>query len=123
MYISVDTQNTCNGITQYANCRPPLDVLVQSQAVVEACFRELEELAANRYHHLVEFKQFHQFDRECDEVEAWIMERLAVTSNEELGKDLEHVEVRLCTPPNCIFVRFKDPSAQLHKITLKEPCK
>ena len=43
----------------------------------------------------MEFKQFHQFERECDEVEVWIMERLTVANNEELGKDLEHVEV-LC---------------------------
>ena len=64
-----------------------------AQAGVEARFSELEELAASRYLHLVEFKQLHQFERECDKVEQWIMEKLSVTNNEELGKDLEHVEV------------------------------
>ena len=68
-----------------------------AQAGVEARFSELEELAASRYLHLVEFKQLHQFERECDEVEQWIMEKLAVANNEELGKDLEHVEVLFTT--------------------------
>ena len=63
---------------------------------MDARFSELEELAAKRHQHLVEFKQFLQFERECDEVEQWVMEKLAIANNEELGKDLEHVEV--CTP-------------------------
>ena len=31
--------------------------------------------------------------RECEEVETWITEKETVAANEELGKDLEHVEV------------------------------
>lgn len=31
--------------------------------------------------------------RECEEVEQWISEKELVAANEELGKDLEHVEV------------------------------
>ncbi len=31
--------------------------------------------------------------RECEEVEAWINEKEVVAANEELGKDLEHVEI------------------------------
>ena len=33
------------------------------------------------------------FYRECEEVEQWISEKELVAANEELGKDLEHVEV------------------------------
>ena len=32
-------------------------------------------------------------DRECEDVEAWINEKEVVAANEELGKDLEHVEI------------------------------
>ena len=31
--------------------------------------------------------------RECEEVGTWISEKELVAANEELGKDLEHVEV------------------------------
>ena len=31
--------------------------------------------------------------RECEEVEHWINEKEVVAANEELGKDLEHVEI------------------------------
>lgn len=31
--------------------------------------------------------------RECEEVENWITEKEVVAANEELGKDLEHVEI------------------------------
>lgn len=41
----------------------------------------------------MECKQLHHFHRECDEVEVWIVGREAVAASEELGKDLEHVEV------------------------------
>ena len=77
-----------------------------AQTGVEARFSELEELAASRYLHLVEFKQLHQFERECDEVEQWIMEKLAVANNEELGKDLEHVEVLFTTCTCTALLKF-----------------
>ena len=41
----------------------------------------------------MECKQLHHFNRECDEVEVWVVGREAVAANEEIGKDLEHVEV------------------------------
>ena len=46
-----------------------------------------------RMHRLVECKQLHSFNRECDEVEQWIAEKEVVALNEDLGRDLEHVEV------------------------------
>jgi len=35
--------------------------------------------------------------REAAELEAWISEKEAVASSEDTGRDLEHVEVNLCT--------------------------
>lgn len=35
-------------------------------------------------------------NREAFELEAWIREKETVASSEDTGKDLEHVEVRLC---------------------------
>lgn len=63
------------------------------QTSIKSHYSELQELAASRHHRLVECKQLHQFNRECDEVEKWIAEQETVACNEELGKDLEHVEV------------------------------
>lgn len=59
---------------------------------------ELKQLASTRKHHLVECKQLHKFNRECDEVEQWMAEKKVVVSNEDLGKDLEHVEVGFRSP-------------------------
>ena len=56
-------------------------------------YAELQQLSSQRHHRLVECRQLHQFDRECDEVERWMAEKETVASSEELGKDLEHVEV------------------------------
>ena len=64
------------------------------QASIESRYSELQKLSSRRHHRLVECKQLHHFNRECDEVEQWIGEKEVVAANEELGKDLEHVEVR-----------------------------
>ena len=61
--------------------------------MIESQYSELQELSSRRHHCLVEFKLLHQFNRECDEVEQWIAEKETVACNEDLGKDLEHVEV------------------------------
>ena len=45
----------------------------------------------SKYQEIV-FSLFHTY-RECEEVEQWIAEKEMVAANEELGKDLEHVEV------------------------------
>lgn len=63
------------------------------QSSLSAAYSELTELSSNRHHRLLECKQLHHFHRECDEVEVWIVGREAVAASEELGKDLEHVEV------------------------------
>ena len=41
-------------------------------------------------------RELHQFTRECDDVEAWVCEKELVAANEDLGKDVEHVEVCGC---------------------------
>ena len=71
----------------------PLYMCACVQALLSTTYSELTELSFTRHHRLVECKQLHGFHRECDEVEVWIAGREAVAANEELGKDLEHVEV------------------------------
>ena len=67
-----------------------------------ATYSELTLLASTRHHRLVECKQLHRFNRDSDEVEVWILAKEAVAQNEDVGKDLEHVEVRHVWNHNCI---------------------
>ena len=41
----------------------------------------------------MEAHQLHKFSRECEDVEGWVCEKELVAANEDLGKDLEHVEM------------------------------
>ena len=41
--------------------------------------------------------------REAAELEAWISEKEAVAASEDIGRDLEHVEVCMCV---CMYVRI-----------------
>lgn len=63
------------------------------QSLVESQFNELQELAAQRMHRLEESRQLHIYNREVDEVEAWISEKEVIATLEDYGKDLEHVVV------------------------------
>ena len=63
------------------------------QEGIEAGFRELRAQADSRQRRLLECRQLHHFTREYEEVEQWITKRELVAANEELGKDLEHVEI------------------------------
>ena len=44
-------------------------------------------------HHLEESRQLHVYNREVDEVDAWISEKEVIATLEDYGKDLEHVVV------------------------------
>ncbi len=63
------------------------------QESVEKLYSDLVRLSAARNHALIEARQLHQFTRECEDVEAWVCEKELVAANEDLGKDVEHVEV------------------------------
>lgn len=62
--------------------------------MLENQFEELIELSSRRRLRLIETKQLHEFNRECDEVTKWIGEKEVVACSEETGRDLEHVQVR-----------------------------
>ena len=59
-------------------------------------YSDLVKLSADRHRALREMRELHQFTRECDDVEAWVCEKELVAANEDLGKDVEHVEVCGC---------------------------
>ncbi len=59
-------------------------------------YSDFVQLSATRNHALIEACQLHQFTRDCEDVEAWVCEKELVAANEDLGKDVEHVEVRMC---------------------------
>ena len=57
-------------------------------------WQELLSTSVGKRQKLQDAQKREHFLREADEVAAWISDREAVVSSEELGKDLEHVEVR-----------------------------
>ena len=60
---------------------------------MESAYSDLVRLSLARHHGLVEAHQLHKFSRECEDVEGWVCEKELVAANEDLGKDLEHVEM------------------------------
>ena len=102
--------HTCNGVahtnihtlplptpmcTTIHNLRAP--TLTHPQAALSTTYSQLTQLASTRHHRLEECKQLHRFNRDCDEVEVWIVAKETVAQNEDVGKDLEHVEVHTYT--------------------------
>ncbi len=77
------------------------------QSMIEGQYSELQQLCSQRHHRLVECKQLHQFNRECDELEQWIAEKETIACSEDLGKDLEHVEVRMYMSNHLYTVNLK----------------
>lgn len=63
---------------------------------MEKLYSDLVRLSSTRNHALIEARQLHQFTRDCEDVEAWVCEKELVAANEDLGKDVEHVEVCVC---------------------------
>ncbi len=65
----------------------------RAQMSIEAKYRELQDLAADRRAKLVDNKKLFEFYREADEVAKWIKEREVIAASEDYGTDLEHVQV------------------------------
>ena len=60
---------------------------------VSQLWQELIETSSTKRQTLIDAQKRAQFLQEADEVAAWIADREAVASAEDLGKDLEHVEM------------------------------
>ena len=56
-------------------------------------WQQLLETSTDKRQKLQDAQKREHFVREADEVIAWIADREAVASSDELGKDLEHVEM------------------------------
>ena len=60
---------------------------------ISQLWQKLIETSATKRQKLIDAQKRGQFVREVDEVTAWISDREAVASAEDVGKDLEHVEM------------------------------
>ena len=60
---------------------------------ITALWRSLLEISGDKRQKLQDAQKREEFVREADEVAAWISDRKAVASSDEMGKDLEHVEM------------------------------
>ena len=60
---------------------------------ISQLWQKLIETSSNKRQKLIDTQKRGQFVREVDEVAAWISDREAVASAEDIGKDLEHVEM------------------------------
>ena len=69
-------------------------------------WQELLDTSAEKRQKLQDAQKREHFLREADEVAAWISDREAVVSSEELGKDLEHVEMLQKNFADFLKVRF-----------------
>jgi spectrin beta len=69
------------------------EAITEREAALSAAYSELTLLSSARHHRLDECRELHRFNRDCDEVEVWVLARDAVAQNEDVGKDLEHVEI------------------------------
>ncbi|XP_013777045.2 LOW QUALITY PROTEIN: spectrin beta chain, non-erythrocytic 1-like [Limulus polyphemus] len=64
-------------------------------ASIDTQYKQLRELCEEREQRLLENREYLAFLREADKVELWIENQMAITNSDDLGKDLEHVEVLL----------------------------
>ena len=60
---------------------------------ISQLWQRLIETSSTKRQKLIDAQKRGQFVREVDEVAAWISDREAVASAEDVGKDLEHVEM------------------------------
>ena len=60
---------------------------------ISQLWQQLIETSSTKRQKLIDSQKRGQFVREVDEVAAWISDREAVASAEDVGKDLEHVEM------------------------------
>eukprot|EP00731_Ephydatia_muelleri_P023860 Em0016g131a len=60
---------------------------------ISSLWRSLLEISGDKRQKLQDAQKREEFMREADEVAAWISDRKAVASSDEMGKDLEYVEM------------------------------
>ena len=69
-------------------------VIVQARLEeISQLWQKLIETSATKRQKLIDAQKRGQFVREVDEVAVWIADREAVASADDMGKDLEHVEM------------------------------
>lgn len=109
---------------------------------ISQLWQKLIETSSTKRQKLIDAQKRGQFVREVDEVAAWIADREAVASAEDMGKDLEHVEMLqknfadfmkvhtymhytptfssayiLCCHMTCIIFALKDLQASESRVT------
>ncbi len=62
-------------------------------AALDAQWQLLQSKSAEKAQKLKETQQLVKFRLESDEVESWINDKIAIATSDDVGKDLEHVEV------------------------------
>lgn len=108
----VDLGNSCTGYCTAAcfTSKPfPAHTHTHTQSRLEELshlWQELLDTSAEKRQKLQDAQKREHFLREADEVAAWISDREAVVSSEELGKDLEHVEMLQKNFADFLKVRF-----------------
>ena len=85
-------------------------------------WQELLDTSAEKRQKLQDAQKREHFLREADEVAAWISDREAVVSSEELGKDLEHVEMLQKNFADFLKVRFCHKSG-VHSVYMNFTCR
>jgi spectrin beta len=68
------------------------DIIAAKVAELSQLWEDLKELAGARHEALNGAKQVHVFDKNADETIAWIAEKEAAMSTDELGQDLETIQ-------------------------------
>jgi spectrin alpha len=83
-----ETGEAMAGVEHYAS-----DLIRAKIAALAAQWQFLQNKSAEKAQKLKETQQFVKFRLESDEVESWISDKIAIASADDVGKDLEHVEV------------------------------
>jgi hypothetical protein len=99
--MELDIENFNNKISELASLSKRLvsrghfdsENIQEQQTSVEARYQELQELATQRRHRLVECKKLYEFRREADDITTWIAEKEAIAGSEDYGTDVEHIQV------------------------------
>jgi len=63
------------------------------QTSLETQISELEDRCCGRRQKLGGSKKFHEFMRECDDLEQWIGEQMQTALSDDYGQDYEHLQV------------------------------
>jgi len=67
--------------------------IASKQSNLERQFSDLKDRCSERHKNLDGSKAFHEFMRECGELEDWIGEQTQTAQSEDYGQDYEHIQV------------------------------